>query len=141
MKNHMATHVDTARSEMFKESCDEVRTRLVSMCRQVEQSMGIQTDAIFIKMQRDYMEVVSGTRLAQGQTMPKQERQMRSDVAQTIEDFEKAAAEVQKATEIAKMAADAAEQALNPGSNEDQQTSAEESAEKVKSKLAPKEGR
>lgn len=148
----MATHVDTARSEMFKESCDEVRTRLVAMCKQVEQSMSLQTDEIFMKMQRDYMEVVSGTQLPEGQMMPKQERKMRSDVAQTIEDFEQAAAEAQKAAEVAKMAAEQeqkiladapADQALNPsnvGYNEDQDTSAGEAAEKVKSEPAPEDG-
>jgi hypothetical protein len=93
MKSHMANHVDTARSEMFRESCDEVRKRLLDMCKQVEQSMGLQADEILMKMQRDYTEVVSGTQLPQGQMMPRQERKMRSAVAQTIEDFEKQAAE------------------------------------------------
>jgi hypothetical protein len=102
MKNHMAIHVDTARSTMFQESCDEVRNRLVDMCKQVEQSMGLQTDEIFLKMQRDYMEIVSGTQLPRGQLMPKQERKMRSDVVQTIEDFEKEAAEAQQAAAAAK---------------------------------------
>jgi hypothetical protein len=152
MKNHMATHVDIARSEMFKESCDEVRTRLVAMCKQVEQSMRLQADEIFMKMQRDYTEVVSGTQLPQGQMMPKQERQMRSDVSQTIEDFEETAAEAQKAAETAKLAAEqkqmaladaAAEQALSPGnagSNEDQETSVRQSAKKIKSELAVEDG-
>jgi len=97
MKSHMASHVDSSRSEMFRESCDEVRNRLLNMCKQVEQSMGLQTDEIFMKMQRDYTEVVSGTQLPQGQMMPKQERKMRSDVAEIIEDFERESAEAQAA--------------------------------------------
>jgi hypothetical protein len=46
MQSHMASHVDTARSEMFQESCDEVRNRLIDVCKQVEESMSIQTDEI-----------------------------------------------------------------------------------------------
>jgi hypothetical protein len=93
MQSHMASHVDTARSEMFQESCDDVRNRLLDMCKQVEEGMSLQTDEIFMRMQRDYTEVVSGTQLPQGQMMPRQERKMRSDVTQTIEDFEKESAE------------------------------------------------
>jgi hypothetical protein len=136
MKNYMATHVDTARSTMFQESCDEVRNRLVAMCKQVEQSMGLQTDEIFMKMQRDYMEVVSGTQLPQGQMMPKQERKMRSDVAQTIEDFEKEAAEAAKVAVEQELLADpAAEQSSNADTasfngNGHMETSIEESAQK-----------
>lgn len=98
----MVTHVDTARSEMFRESCDEVRNRLLDMCKYVEQSMSLQTDDIFVKMQRDYMQVVSGTQLPKGQMMPKQERNMRSQVAEVIEAFDKANAEAVAAEDAAK---------------------------------------
>ena len=104
MKSHMATHVDDVRSDMFQESCDEVKNRLLDMCKQVERSMGLQTDEVFMKMQRDYTEVVSGTQLPKGQMMPKQERKMRFDVAQTIEDFETESANAAMVAEAARLA-------------------------------------
>jgi len=143
MQSHMASHVDTARSEMFQESCDEVRNRLLAMCKQVEDGMSFQTDEIFMRMQRDYTEVVSGTQLPQGQMMPRQERKMRSDVTQTIEDFEKELAEAQLAAEAAKLAveeeqknlADSAQEEFlnsdNAVSNDNRDTNVRKPARKV----------
>lgn len=85
----MASHVNTARTSMFTESCNEVKERLVDMCQTVEQTMAARADEVFLCMQRDYMEVISGTALPQGQTMPKWERKMRAEVAKIIEDREK----------------------------------------------------
>ena len=85
MKTHMASHIDSTKSEMFTESCDEVKDRLLAMCTSVEQTMANRADEVFIKMQRDYIEVVSGSALPQGVTMPRWERKMRSDVAELIE--------------------------------------------------------
>jgi hypothetical protein len=104
MQSYMASHVDTVRSKMFQESCDEVRKRLLNMCEQVEEAMSLQTDEIFMRMQRDYTEVVSGTQLPQGHMMPRQERKMKFDIAQTIEDFEKDSAAAHMAAEAARIA-------------------------------------
>ena len=89
MKRYMRDHVGTVRDNMFTESCDEVKNRLIAMCQKVEQTMSLSTDDVFVMMQRDYMEVVSGTQLPRGQDMPKEERKMRAEVAQIIEDEEK----------------------------------------------------
>lgn len=86
MKKHMADFVNENRNTMFSESCDDVKQRLVDMCKQVEEFMAAKADDIFIAMQRDYMEVVSGTTLPKGQSMPVWERNMRSDVAKAIDD-------------------------------------------------------
>ncbi len=43
---------------------------------------------VFVKMTRDYIQVISGTHLPNGEVMPKWERKMRSDVARLIEDYE-----------------------------------------------------
>ncbi|KAF8866379.1 hypothetical protein BDZ45DRAFT_639507 [Acephala macrosclerotiorum] len=91
MKAHMASHVNTARTSMFTESCNEVKERLIDMCQTVEHIMAARADEVFLCMQRDYMEVISGTALPQGQTMPKWERKMRAEVAKVIEDREKEA--------------------------------------------------
>jgi len=152
MKSHMATHVDDVRSEMFQESCDEVRNRLLDMCKQVERSMGQQTDEIFMKMQRDYTEVVSGTQLPQGQMMPKQERKMRSDVAQIIEDFETKSADAETAAEAAKVAAKEEQNndtnstsekfsdTNKAATHDDQKTTEGESAKEFKAKRPPEDG-
>jgi hypothetical protein len=151
MQSHMASHVDTARSEMFQESCDDVRNRLLDMCKQVEEGMSLQTDEIFMRMQRDYTEVVSGTQLPQGQMMPRQERKMRSDVSQTIEDFEKELAEAQLAAEAAKLAveeeqknlADSAQEEFlnsdNAVSNDNRDTNVREPARKVDNEPTPED--
>jgi hypothetical protein len=99
MKDYMSTHVNGVRTDMFSESCNEVKRLLLAMCNQVEQTMISRTDEVFMQMQRDYMEIVSGTQLPQGQMMPKWERKMRSDVAKVLEDQEKEAEEVEKAAE------------------------------------------
>jgi hypothetical protein len=99
MKDYMSNHVNDVRTDMFGESCNEVRRLLVAMCNQVEQTMTFRTDEVFMQMQRDYMEVVSGTQLPEGQMMPKWERKMRADVAKVIEDRETEPEEVAKASE------------------------------------------
>jgi hypothetical protein len=99
MKDYMSTHVNDIRADMFSESCNEVKRLLVAMCNQVEQTMTSRTDEVFMQMQRDYMEVVSGTQLPEGQMMPKWERKMRADVAKVIEDREIEAEVMTKASE------------------------------------------
>ncbi|KAH7416967.1 Dynamin family-domain-containing protein [Cadophora sp. MPI-SDFR-AT-0126] len=85
MKAHMSQHVDNIRGSMFAESCEEVKGLLLKMCKQVSTQMSEHTDGIFVRIERDYLEVISGTQLP-GQTMPKWERQMRAEVARIIAD-------------------------------------------------------
>jgi hypothetical protein len=100
----MEDHISDRKAEMFSESCDEVKTLLLSMCEHVEVAMTARTDDVFISMQRDYMEVISGTSLPRGEVMPRWERKMRAGVAQVIEerdttateDHEKAAVEISR---------------------------------------------
>lgn len=82
----MNEYVDEHRNTMFTESCDGVKQRLIAMCKQVEDFMSAKADEIFLAMQRDYMEVISGTALPKGQMMPKWERNMRAAVAKAIEE-------------------------------------------------------
>ncbi|KAH7364551.1 putative GTPase SLIP-GC [Rhexocercosporidium sp. MPI-PUGE-AT-0058] len=83
MKAHMSQHVDNIRGSMFSESCDEVRALLLNMCKQVANQISENTDGVFVRIERDYLEVISGTRLS-GQTMPKWERHMRAEAAKVI---------------------------------------------------------
>ena len=54
--------------------------------------MASKADEVFMNMSRDYTEVISGTRV-EGQMMPKWERQMRAEIANSIEESEREAAE------------------------------------------------
>ena len=105
MKAHMSQHVDNIRGSMFVESCDEVKGLLLKMCKQVSTQMSEHTDGVFVRIERDYLEVISGTQLP-GQIMPKWERQMRSEVARVIAD--RAQAVIEEAEKAAvKLAEDA----------------------------------
>lgn len=86
MKNHMNAHVDNNRAEMFTKSTEEVKIRLVQMCRDVEERMANKAEELWLAMNRDYTQVVSGSKLPQGQQMPKWERQLRSEIGQIIEE-------------------------------------------------------
>jgi hypothetical protein len=85
----MNTHVEIARQQMFTQSCEVVKSKLTAMCRQVDDSIATKVDQVFLLMRRDYLTVVSGADMSQGQTMPKWERQMRASVWEAIEDREK----------------------------------------------------
>ncbi|RDW67742.1 hypothetical protein BP6252_09138 [Coleophoma cylindrospora] len=88
MKQHMSSHVETHKQQMFNESCQQVKQRLTLMCRHVEEAVANKTDEIFVLMQRDYVTVISGSQIPDGQIMPKWERQTRSAIAIAIEKFE-----------------------------------------------------
>ena len=82
--------------DMFAESCDEVKKRLMNMCRGVEEAMANKSDEVFVNMSRDYMEVISGDKV-EGQMTEKWERQTRAEVAKLIESRNKADAEADEA--------------------------------------------
>ncbi len=91
MKNHMTSHVDEHRQTMFKESTEVVKDLLKQMCRKVEEEMSNKADEVFVLMRRDYMTVISGAHMPQGQVMPKAERIARAEIAKIIKDREKEA--------------------------------------------------
>lgn len=102
MKTHMEDHISGQKSEMFSESCDEVKTLLLSMCEKLETVMTARADEVLLYMQRDYMAVISGASQQIGDIMPRWERKMRAGVekvieerdATAVEEYEKAAAEM-----------------------------------------------
>ena len=100
MKHYMTNHIETQRAEMFRESCDEVRTRLNAMAREVEELMANKADEVFLHMSRDYTEIVVGKKTT-GEVMPKAERHMRAEVAELIQDREEANIKVEQAHEEA----------------------------------------
>lgn len=109
----MSEHVEGGKAEMFTESCNEVKTRLISITKQVEEIMSTRAEEVFMNMQRDYMEVVTGSNMADGQ-MSRWERAMRANVCKVIEEKDLTAEEdAKKAAEAiaAERAATAADQA------------------------------
>lgn len=140
MKAHMSQHVDKVKGSMFSESCEEVKGLLVTMCKQVSKSMSENTDIVFERIERDYLEVISGTQLP-GQTMPKWERQMRAEVAKVVTERQQAVIlEAQKA--VLKRAEDAAKitvgdaEPSNHEGGDDGQSRDESPAPKVKGEVA-----
>ncbi|TAQ85772.1 hypothetical protein B7494_g5916 [Chlorociboria aeruginascens] len=93
MRQHMLAHIDNNRSVMFAEACQRVKDRLSIMCRAVEEIMSNKTDEVFMLMRRDYLTVINGALVPQGELMPKWERQLRAAVSKAIEDRQDAPGE------------------------------------------------
>jgi hypothetical protein len=91
MKAHMTSHVDEHRKTMFHESTEEVKKHLKQMCGLVEEQMMNKADEVFVLMRRDYMTVVTGAHIPQGEVMPKWERTMKAEIAKVIQEKEDAA--------------------------------------------------
>lgn len=91
MKAHMSSHVDEHRKTMFRESTEEVKKHLKQMCGLIEEQMLNKADEVFVLMRRDYMTVVTGARMPQGQEMPKWERSMKAEIVRAIQEREDAA--------------------------------------------------
>lgn len=88
MKAHMSAHMDGNKEAMFCNSTEHVKTMLKAMVKDVELGLGEGADEAFGKIKRDYMQVVGGVRLPQGQVMSKAERTMRAAVAKILETAE-----------------------------------------------------
>lgn len=81
----MEEHIDSNREDMFSESVNEVKNRLDLMCDEVESGMANKADDVYQAMSRDYLSVMGGSKLPDGQAMPRWERKLRGDVLQVIE--------------------------------------------------------
>lgn len=93
MKNHMANHVESCRSTMFAESCEEVKTLLIQMCRTIEESMSRKARVIYRQMGRDYLIALNGE-LLQVSFFPAMEKQtmvgkqVKAEVAKLVQERE-----------------------------------------------------
>ncbi|KAF2834718.1 hypothetical protein M501DRAFT_963774 [Patellaria atrata CBS 101060] len=85
MKEHMINHVGHYRHQMFRAAVDGVRKELVQMCRTVEEHLANSADRVFMDMRRDYLQVIGGAHLPEGEEMPKWERNLRADVGKVIQ--------------------------------------------------------
>lgn len=84
----MRDHIDQNKKAMFENSTQSVKEYLKAMCRIIENEMADAADAAFIRIRRDYMQVVGGVRLPNGEVMPKAERVMRAEVCKLLQESE-----------------------------------------------------
>lgn len=97
----MEAHIDQTREDMFRESVNEVKKCLEQMCEEVEETMLARSDDVYTMMSRDYLSVMGGSKLPDGQIMPRWERKMRADVLEVIENRDKIVSETKKAAQEA----------------------------------------
>jgi len=62
--------------------------------------MANKAEEVWEAMNRDYTQVISGRHLPEGQQVPKWERQLKVEIAQTIQDRSKAIEEAEKAASV-----------------------------------------
>jgi len=89
MKHAMVSIVDEARLAMFRQSTDEVRSRLARMMTALEEMMSNKADEVHLMMRRDYTAVLGGSEIPRGESMPKWQRDMRRDVMALIDGSER----------------------------------------------------
>ena len=88
MKSYMSGHIDCAKNSMFKKSTEEIRKRLSRMLSSVEETISNRTEEVFALIRRDYMAVLGGDPLTQGEFMPKQERMLRNGAKDIIKGYD-----------------------------------------------------
>lgn len=76
---------------MFKDSADNVRSRLKEMLKHAESLLGDKTDDVFVQIKRDYRSIIgNGDMDQEGQILPREQRLARKEVMRVIEGVEKA---------------------------------------------------
>lgn len=90
MKHAMSSIVDDKRLTMFRQSTDEVRTRLARMVVALEETMSNKADEVHLMLRRDYSAVLGGPEIPSGEMMPKWQRDLRRDVLAVVEGSESA---------------------------------------------------
>jgi hypothetical protein len=91
MKQHMAQHIDEHRKVMFRESTNEVKRHLNEMCSRIEEEMSNKADEVFILMRRDYMTVIMGAQVLEGDHPSKAEDLARSEIVWIVQEVERRA--------------------------------------------------
>lgn len=94
MKGHMFSEITANKDFMFRTATQIVQEKLSKMCKVVEEQMTDKIDAVFVSMQRDYIQVLGNNPNGAGQLLPKWERSMRRNVEEVIVKSEQAFKEV-----------------------------------------------
>ena len=87
MKVMMTRHVDGVRQQMFHDSTNAVKKSLKKLVKDIEDFLLGKADEVFISVKRDYESVVLG-RHAATQQLPREQRQIRSEVNSIIDGTE-----------------------------------------------------
>ena len=87
MKVMMTQHVDGVRHQVFNDSTNAVKKSLEKLVKDIEDFLLGKADEVFISVKRDYESVVLG-RHAATQQLPREQRQIRSEVNSIIESTE-----------------------------------------------------
>lgn len=81
MKAAMLSHVTRARSTMFRDATNAVRTQLAGMCRQMKRELEDRVSNLHARLSQDYLSVLVGADANAIAKMPRAERLLRSEIA------------------------------------------------------------
>ncbi|KAM7199901.1 nuclear GTPase SLIP-GC [Naviculisporaceae sp. PSN 640] len=81
MKEAMLSHVTRARSSMFRDATNAVRTQLSEMCRQMKRELEDRVSNLHARLSQDYLSVLVGADARAIAQMPRAERLLRSEMA------------------------------------------------------------
>jgi hypothetical protein len=87
MKAMMSRHVEGTRHQMFSDSTNAVQKLLRKLIKDIEDFLLEKADQVFISVKRDYESAVLG-RQAPTHQLPREQRQIRADVNNIVEDTE-----------------------------------------------------
>lgn len=88
MKALMSRHVDGVRHQMFNDSTNAVKNSSKKLVKDIEDFLLGKADEVFISVKRDYESVVLGRRADAAHQLPREQRQIRSDVNDIVEGTE-----------------------------------------------------
>jgi hypothetical protein len=91
MKATITDYVDKNRSNMFAESCEDVKDLLKVMCSSIRDTIALQIDRVFITMECDYTKVIIGNHKVNAQEMGRYERELRANIATLLKDCSRTA--------------------------------------------------
>lgn len=87
MKAMMSQHVEGVRHQMFNDSTNAVKKSLKKLIKEIEDFLLGKADEVFMSVKRDYESVVLGRQTSSRQ-LPREQRQIRTEVNNLIEDTE-----------------------------------------------------
>jgi hypothetical protein len=87
MKAMMSQHVEGVRHQMFNDSTNAVKKSLKKLIKEIEDFLLGKADEVFMSVKRDYESVALGRQTSSRQ-LPREQRQIRTEVNNLIEDAE-----------------------------------------------------
>ncbi|KAL8765481.1 MAG: hypothetical protein Q9209_007452 [Squamulea sp. 1 TL-2023] len=88
MKDAMYNHVNTQRFSMFQDSVDRVQSELLAMLCTQEKLLEEKIEQASVAIRRDYLSILGGDELAEGQILPRSQRVVREEVMNILDEVE-----------------------------------------------------